>query len=328
MRTGVRARTAERGSGVWLRSWTGIGALFLMFAAATLLVSCGQDQSQQGGGGEETAPSGEEAESAGQAQAVSLADITDNPSEFYGKQVTISGLVTDELGPDSFAIGGDEFVGGNSVPILGAQQMDQIVQNPELLEESQGDLVQATGTVQEFGQINNDEIASDLNSEFFSSFGDNQAALVADSVVITPQQGGGGGTTRQANQGVPVSLSAITDQPTEFYGQTVTVSGPVARIAEPNKAYVIVSDQTMDGGEALEDVGVLANQGVLVVDQSGISVSEGQSQQVTGVVQQFDLDQIEEDYGVSLENQQNNEVYSAFEGRPAIVVGAQGGSTQ
>lgn len=316
--------TVVRSSGgAWLRSWTGIGTLFLMFAAATLLASCGQEQGQQGGGGgEETAPSGEEAESAGQAQAVSLADITDNPSEFYGKTVTVSGLVTDELGPDSFAIGGDEFVGGESLPVLGAQQLDQIVQNPELLEESQGDLIQATGTVQEFSQINNDDVASDLNAEFFSPF-EGGAALVADSVTITPQQGGG--TTMQANQGVPVSLSAITDQPTEFYGQTVTVSGPVARVVEPN-AYVIVSDQTMDGGEALEDVGVLANQGVLIVDQSGASVNEGETSQVTGVVQQFDLDQIEEDVGVALENP-NNEVYSAFEGRPAIVVGAQGGST-
>jgi hypothetical protein len=316
----------EGGGGSWLRSWSGIGALFLMFSAAVLLAGCGGTGDEPAsGGGEETAPSGEEAESGGEAQAVSVADLTDNPSEFYGKKVTVSGFVTDQLGADSFAIAGDEAVGGNSVPITSAQQMDQVVSNPELLEENEGALVQATGTVQEFSQINNDEVASDLESEVFSAFGDNQAALIADSVVITPQEGG---STTQAEQGVEVSLSAITDQPTEFYGQTVTVSGPVARIAEPNKAYVIVSDQTMDGGEALEDVGVLANQGVLVVDQSGVSVSEGQSPQVTGVVEQFNLDQIEEDYGVSLENPRNNEVYSAFEGQPAIVVGAEGGSTQ
>lgn len=90
---------------------------------------------------------------------------------------------------------------------------------------------------------------------------------------------------------------------------------------------MIVSDQTMENGEVFNDVGVLANQSMLVVDQSGASVSEGQSQQVTGVVQQFNLQQFEEDYGVTFENP-NNEVYSAFEGRPAIVVGAQGGSTQ
>lgn len=325
MRSRVRARTME-GGGSWLRSWSGIGALFLMFSAAVLLAGCGGTGDEPAsGGGEETAPSGEEAESGGEAQAVSVADLTDNPSEFYGKQVTVSGFVTDQLGADSFAIAGDEAVGGNSVPITSAQQMDQVVSNPELLEENEGALVQATGTVQEFSQINNDEVASDLESEVFSSFRDNQAALIADSVVITPQEGG---STTQAEQGVEVSLSAITDQPTEFYGQTVTVSGPVARIAEPNKAYVIVSDQTMSGGgEALEDVGVLANQGVLVVDQSGVSVSEGQSPQVTGVVEQFNLDQIEEDYGVTFENP-NNEVYSAFEGRPAIVVGAEGGSTQ
>lgn len=269
-------------------------------------------------------PSGEEAESAGQAQAVSVADLTDNPSEFYGKQVTVSGLVTDELGADSFAIGGDEFVGGSSLPVMGAQKLDQIVSNPEMLEESQGDLVQATGTVQEFNQINNDDVASDLESEFFSSFS-NQAALVADSVVITPQQGGGGSTT-QAGQGVKVSLSAITDQPAEFYGQTVTVNGPVARTVE-SIAYVIVSDQTMDNGEALEDVGLLANQGVLVVDRGGANVNEGQNSQVTGVVQQFNLEQFEEDYGVTFENP-NNEVYSSFEGRPAIIAGAGGGSTQ
>ncbi len=326
MRTRVGTGTVKNDGRSWLRSWTGIGALFLMFAAATLLASCGEEQGQQGGG-EETAPSGEEAESAGWAQAVSLADITDNPSEFYGKQVTVSGLVTDDLGPNSFAIGGDEFVGGDSLPVLGAQQLDQIVQNPELLEESQGDLIQATGTVQEFSQINNDDVASDLNSEFFNPF-EGGAALVADSVVITPQQGtgtAGGGTTMQANQGVDVSLSAITDQPTEFYGQTVTVSGPVARVVESN-AYVIVSDQTMENGEVLDDVGVLANQGVLVVDPSGANVSQGQNAQVTGVVQRFDLEQIEQDYGVTFENP-NNEVYSAFDGRPAIVVGSGGGST-
>ncbi|HZY66243.1 MAG TPA: hypothetical protein VFE21_10240 [Rubrobacteraceae bacterium] len=321
---GDTLQSEARSSGtIWSRSWAGIGVLFLMFAAALLLASCGNTGDEPAsGGGEETAPSGEEAESAGEAQAVSLADLTDNPSEFYGKRVTVSGIVTDQLGPDSFAIGGDEFVGGNSVPVMSAQPMDQVVANPELLEENEGALVQATGTVQEFNQINNDDVASDLNSEVFSSFGDNQAALIADSVTITPQQGGG--TTMQAAQGVQVSLSAITDQPTEFYGQTVTVSGPVARVVEPN-AYVIVSDQTMDGGGEL-DTQALANQGVLVVDQSGASVNEGETSQVTGVVQQFDLDQLEEDYGVSLENP-NNEVYSAFGGRPAIVVGAGGGTT-
>lgn len=321
---GSTLRIGARNSGsAWLRSRAGIGALFLMFIAALLLAGCGEEQGQQGGG-EETAQSGEEAESAGQAQAVSVADLTDNPSEFYGKRVTVSGIVSDELGADSFAIGGDEIFGGDQLPILGAQQMDQIVSNPDLLEENQGDLVQATGTVQELSQVNNDDVASDLNQQIFSPF-EGGAALVADSVVITPQQGGGGSTT-QAGQGVQVSLSAITDQPTEFYGQTVTVNGPVARVVEPN-AYVIVSDQTMENGEVMDDVGALANQGMLVVNSGGSSVNEGQNSQVTGVVQQFNLQQFEQDYGVTFENP-DDEVFSAFEGRPAIVVGSAGGSTQ
>lgn len=48
MRSKVAARAAENG-GSWLRSSTTVGALFLMFAAAILLASCGGEETSAGG---------------------------------------------------------------------------------------------------------------------------------------------------------------------------------------------------------------------------------------------------------------------------------------
>lgn len=74
MRSRVRVRAAEEG-GSWLRSWTIVGAVFLMFAAAVLLGACG---------GEEAASGGEEG--AGNEVAFSDFDADDsgdlNDSEF------------------------------------------------------------------------------------------------------------------------------------------------------------------------------------------------------------------------------------------------------
>ena len=92
-RIGSRAVSRDGGS---YRAWS-VGALALAMLAALLLASCGQGPAS--GSGEETAPSGEEAESAGQAIGVSVADVTDNPDEFYGKTVTLSGLVSEVVAP-------------------------------------------------------------------------------------------------------------------------------------------------------------------------------------------------------------------------------------
>lgn len=301
MRTGARA---VEGGGHWLRSWSGIGAMFLILAAALLLAGCGEDQSEQ------TTPE-EEGESAGPNVAVSISDITDNPSEYYGTRVTVSGLVTDELDANSFSIGGDDFFGDQALPVVSAEPLDQVVQDSEVLDESDGDLVQVTGTIRDFNDIDDGEIVSDLGSDVFSAF-EGQAALVADSAVVTPagaQQGGGA----QPGETLQLSLSEITDNPLEFYGETVTVSGPIARIVEPN-TFVMASDQAMDQNDQNVDLDFLIEQGVLVAGGDDLDVSEGQNVQVTGQIQQFDIDQFEEEVGVAFN--QNNDTYSAFSGAP------------
>ena len=318
----MRVRTVENSSFTQARN---IGAMLLMLAVALFLASCGGEQeggSPESGGGE----------SAGGAEGISVATIIDNPEEFYGNQVTVSGLVTQVVSPNALVIGGGEFVGGDGLLIVGAQELPQIVEGVaegDVVEIQQQDLVQATGTLRQFNQeeITN-EISYEFNDQLFTEF-EGEPAVVASQVVVTPQQGG---TTAQAQQQAPVQLTTLIDDPSEFYGQQVTVDGAVARVMSPSASVIVPpgrETQLLSEGES-EDLEALAREGVLVVSTAGTgpNLSELQVIQVTGTVQEFEsVGAFEQEFGVSLGN---GEIFSAFGGKPVIVashIQHTGGST-
>lgn len=283
------------------------------------------------GGGEETAPRGEEAESGGQARAATVADILDNPSEFYGNKATASGLVTEVVSPNAVEIGDSEAFDGGLL-IVGAQKLPQIVEGVpegEVVDIQQQDLVQATGNVREFNlQEVEQELGYDLENGAFEAF-EGRPAIIASDFVLTPQPGEG--TTM--NQSTEVVLTNLTDQPAEFFGQQVSVNGPIARVISPN-AFVMVPQEVMNQRDEgfINDPQELAEAGVLVVSGqgTGANLTENQSVRVSGTVEQTDISAFEQELGVTFEN--NNEFLSAFEEeeRPAIVAnqvsGQPGGS--
>lgn len=306
------------GGGSWLRSWSGIGALFLMFSAAVLLASCGEEQSAEENPAETAPAANEDPESAGQAIGVSVADIVDNPSEFYGKTLTVSGLVSEVVAPNAVTIGGSGAF-EEELLIVSAQPLPQLAEGEEV-EIVADDLIQATGTLQEF-QISEFEEGLDtqFDDQLFATY-EGEPALQASSVALTPQQGGGS----TVQQGIQASIPTIVDDPTEFYGSTTTVTGVVAQTIEPN-AFVI-TDQETASEAAPED---LAAEGLLVVsgDNAAPNLTESQTVQVSGTVQEFDLATFEQELGADL----NDELYTAWDGRPAILANSiqqmQGGGT-
>ncbi|QIN78376.1 hypothetical protein GBA65_07390 [Rubrobacter marinus] len=309
----ARALSVGREDGRF-RTW-GVG-LLLMLASALFLASCGgAGDEPASGSGEETVPAGEEAESAGQARAASVADILDNPSEFYGNTATVSGLVTEVVGPNAVVIGGGELV-NEGLLVVGAQQLDQIVEGVpegEAFEIQQQDLVQATGNVREFN-LNEveQEVGYELDQGVFGEF-EGRPAVVADSFVLTPQAGG----TTMMQQGTNVGITEIVDQPAEFYGQNLTVSGAVAEVIDPN-TFVIVNEQTAEQEGLYEaEAGALGEQGVLVSTSNGPNLTEQQTVQVTGTLEQFDAATFEQEMGVQYDV--NNEFVSAFADGPAIM---------
>ncbi len=249
-----------------------------------------------------------EEQSAGPEAKATVSNITDNPQEYYDSTVTVSGEVGELLGPRAFTIGTEDDVGGGTLLVIGAKQLPQIIEG-EAEEIAADDVVQVSGPVQEFNIAEiEDEIGFDLEDGLFSEY-EGKPVVVANTVDLTAEAADAGA------QNVQASLSDITDEPEEYYGQTVEVKGIVDETIEAN-AFVLIDPAPAGEGNASEENDVAAGEGVLVVNGDGFApnLGEGQRVQVKGKFQEFDLEAFEEELGVDLEN----DAFANFAGRPAI----------
>jgi hypothetical protein len=249
-----------------------------------------------------------EEQSAGPEAAVTVSNITDNPQEYYGSTVTVSGQIGELIGPRAFTIGTEDDVGGGTLLVVGAKQLPEIIEG-EAEEVATGDVVQVSGPVQEFNIAEiEDEFGFDLEDGLFSEY-EGDPVVVANTVDLTAEAADAGA------QNVQATMSDITDEPEEYYGQTLTVAGIVDETIEAN-AFVLIDQQAAGEADAQEEDDLAADEGVLVVNSEGFTpnVSEGQRVQVKGAFQEFDLAAFEEELGVDLEN----DAFANFAGRPAI----------
>ena len=231
--------------------------------------------------------------SAGPKVGVTLYDITDNTEEFYGSTVTVSGEVNEVLGPRSFTIGGEEFGGEELLVVSSVPRPD-----PE-----EGDVVQVTGEVQRFDVSSVERnIGFDLDGELLAPW-ESTPSIVADSASLTPR-------TRAAGENVPVTLSDLADDSSEFYGRTVTVDGFVAETVEPSVFFLGDKLAREDEEEPADEGGVL-----VVGGDPDLNLVEAMPVQVVGVFQEFDLATFEEELGTDLEDG----LYDDWDGRPAIL---------
>ncbi len=173
-----------------------------------------------------------------------------------------------------------------------------------------------------------------INLQVVEQEGGEQDAAQQQAGTTTGQQGGdttmmqegtqttvqGGGTTMMQGgdatnqEGEAVGLSAVIEDPQRYYGQTTTVSGAVGQVIEP-RAFVMVDEQTLEGGPPSE--AELVDRGVLVVRTGGPApnVSEPQKVRVTGTLQQFDITAFEQQQGVDLDDA----LYAEYQDRPVLV---------
>ncbi len=245
--------------------------------------------------------------SAGPEVAAEISDITDDPYEYYGSTVTVSGEVGEIIDPRAFTIGTqDELVGGNLL-VVGAQELPQIIEG-DANEISAQDVAQVTGPVREFDITEiEEEIGANLEPRLFSEF-EGGPVVVADKVDLTPEASGG--------QNVQATLTDITDYPAEYYGQSLMVEGAVDQTIEPN-VFAIVPLQSA-GNETLyrEPSAPVKELGVLVVSSnSSPNLTEDQIVRVSGTFREFDLTTFENELGVDL----NDELYTDWTGQPAIL---------
>lgn len=233
-------------------------------------------------------------DSAGPEVGATVSDITDNPEEYLGETVTVSGEVDDAIGPRAFTIGGQEFYGGDTLLVVSANPLPTIADRPADEAVLTDDVVQVTGPVRRFNLAEFEStIGADLDDALFTAY-DGQPAVIARSVDLTPRTGAA------RNQSVPVMIANLADNPKEYFGQTVTLSGPITNVVGPN-AFLL-------GGKVLA-----VGSGK---EAPGGSLTEGNVVQVTGTYRQFDLAAFERELGVDLQD----DVFAGWGDRPALLV--------
>ncbi len=121
---------------------------------------------------------------------------------------------------------------------------------------------------------------------------------------VAGEQGSEAGLTRPAER---VTVEELTANPSEFYGDRVTVSGEVIEAVEPG-AFRIEKE-----GNRLLVMGV--EQISQIVDEDTKAVNEGDFIKVNGEVHEFKKEEIkkEVDYGI------DDEYFGDYEGDPAVL---------
>ncbi len=209
---------------------------------------------------------------------VTLSDVADNPDAYMGQTVTVNGEASEILGPQVFRMNEGNLLDiGDEILVVHTED-----QAPADLAEDTN--IRVTGTVRTF-------VEADIEQDFDFGFDEelyveyeNRVAIVADTVE-------------------PIAtVSNINEDPESYYGQEVSVIGDVVEL-ESTYAF------------ELDDPALLGGDTILVVGGEELTVTEGETVQVTGTVRQFNLTEIESETGFELED----ELFTDFEGRPVIV---------
>ncbi len=263
--------------------WLIVGLIVLGLIAWALYEAFDRDQPA-------TAPP-----TAGPQAAATINNIVTNPSEFMGRTVTVSGEVGEVIGPRAFTIGEPQ-----ELLVVGANELPTIAQGTFEGELTPDRTVQVTGPVRTFdlAQVEQ-EIGFDLDDNLFANYA-GRPAIVAQSMNVSPAPTAAG---TPGTQDVPVTISMIADNPSEFMGQNVTVTG-------------VVTDIINESAFTLRSAGGTGNEVVVAGAANMIpSISEGNQVQVSGTVRQFDLQEFE----TALNADWNDNLFADWTDRPAIM---------
>ncbi len=199
------------------------------------------------------------------SSVISLEDVAGSPEEFYGQTVTIRGDFKESVDENAFKLtrGGFLFFGGSEVLVV--NNTGQPIVPPE----NENISLQVTGEVRQMrvAELQRDFGWDFWNPDLYVEY-DMRPVIVAESVALAPDP------------------SQISDNPAQFYGETIAVEGELNEYFTFN-AMLLQQDSLMGGGDILVLLPLEANR-----------VNAGENIVVTGEVRPFVMADMERDLGI------------------------------
>lgn len=229
---------------------------------------------------------------AGPEAGTTVSEVVEEPSELFGRIVTVSGEVEQALGPNAFKLDNQKLIGGEDllvvsatpvVPVAGQPAADPVF-NEDIFDDDTP--LRVTGTVTKF-------VLADVKREFGLALEDNlfveyqgKPVIIATAVALAPEPG------------------EIAEEPNKFFGKIVTVSSEVEKVIGPN-AFTL-DDKELIGGKELLVVGAIP---------AGGTIDKGKTVLVKGSVRKFVTAEIERDFDFDLQP----ELEVEYEGKAVVI---------
>lgn len=222
--------------------------------------------------------------------------IEDNPREYLNETVTVSGFVEDIVSEDAFILQDTEPFDFTPATFMVAGGSENFFVNRGI-DINRGQQVQVTGTLVPLDPVAIDAAAGyPVDTITYETFHDDSFGLVASYVNITNPMGGVAGTQMIAENNAGDALiqtrenaELIEDNPAEYYGELVTVTGTVETIVTDD-GFLMQNTEPFDLTPA--DFVVVDPTGDIFEEFDFVPV-EGVQVQVTGTLYDFDLGELE-----------------------------------
>ncbi|MEQ9360013.1 hypothetical protein [Coleofasciculus chthonoplastes] len=212
---------------------------------------------------------------------VTAEEVEENTEQLIGQSVSIRGEVRDVLDNVTFTISEDELFGDEIIVVNTSGE-------PFMLPEEEDVEVQVTGEVRQFNLVEFEE-EFDLDFQFDTDY-EQKPAIVAESLALAPKPG------------------EITEDPSQFYNQTVAVEGEVEEIMS-NNTFTLDEDQLVGGGDLL----------VFTLVAPERTMVEGEDVVVTGEIRPFIAAEFERDYELTWDLDVKRQLEAEYENKPVFI---------
>jgi len=216
----------------------------------------------------------------GTREETTVGSIAQDPQSWVGERVIVSGEVSQILTPNAYVLGGEQFVGGGELLVIGAPPVAGNVPTVED-EVYPQDIVQVSGEVREFNRAElEEEWGADFPAEAFEGR-EGQPVLVGEVFSVIQRV--------QDADAEMVDVADILDDPNEYAGERVSVADQISAVYS-------------------ERVFILGD-GLIVIDTTDVvaetALVEGANIEVAGDIGEFDQADLDEDL-------------SQYEGNPVL----------